>query len=305
MATDDCQPLMPSYSSTNRIRRIDVATPNSAPLGKPRWCDLWTSDVEGSRRFYPQLFGWEALEPDPRYGGYFNFARHGAWTAGCMGPMGDMKANDTWKPYFNTDNIEATLEQAEAAGANVQSGAMPVGDLGLQAVVTDPYGAVFGLWQPGAFAGFSVIGQPGAPSWFELHTREHAGSVAFYREVLGHEIDPVSDTDEFRYSTFRSPGSPEGFRRHRRLPPLASRRCRLLGDLLACGRHQCRCGRGKVAGWRAEPGSRRHPLWDTDDRGGPGWGRVQTARQLLRERLESREMDPRSAGPARISQDGA
>ena len=27
--------------------------------GSPCWADLWTSDVEGSRRFYSELFGWE------------------------------------------------------------------------------------------------------------------------------------------------------------------------------------------------------------------------------------------------------
>jgi predicted enzyme related to lactoylglutathione lyase len=172
---------------------------------------LWTSDVEGSRRFYSQLFGWEALEPNPHFGGYFNFARQGAWTAGGMGSMGDMKADNTWKPYFCTDDIEAAVDRAQVAGASIHSGAMPVADLGTQAVLADPTGAVFGLWQPGSFAGFSVIGEHGAPSWFELHTRDYARAVAFYRDLFGYEINPVSDTDEFRYFTFRSSGSDEDY----------------------------------------------------------------------------------------------
>jgi predicted enzyme related to lactoylglutathione lyase len=184
-----------------------MTTHTNFPVGAPCWADLWTSDVEGTRRFYSQLFGWEALEPDPNYGGYFIFARDGAWTAGCMGSMGDMKADDTWKPYLSTDDIEGTLKKMEAAGAQVASGAMAVGDLGVQAVVTDPTGAVVGLWQPGTWPGFGVIGEHAAPSWFELHSRDHAGAVAFYREVFGFEMNTVSDTDDFRYTTFRVPGS--------------------------------------------------------------------------------------------------
>ncbi len=29
----------------------------TAPAGAPCWVDLWTSDVEGSRRFYGRVFG--------------------------------------------------------------------------------------------------------------------------------------------------------------------------------------------------------------------------------------------------------
>ena len=43
------------------------------PVGAPCWADLWTSDVAGSRAFYSALFGWEAQEPSPEFGGYFMF----------------------------------------------------------------------------------------------------------------------------------------------------------------------------------------------------------------------------------------
>jgi predicted enzyme related to lactoylglutathione lyase len=188
-----------------------MTTRQSTPVGAPCWIDLWTTDVEGSRSFYSQLFGWNALEPSPEFGGYWMFDREGSPIAGGMGSMGDMIANNTWKPYFCTEDIEVSLKKAEAAGATSQGGAMPVADLGVQAVLNDPTGAVFGLWQPGAFDGFHVLEEHAAPSWFELHTRDHATSVAFYRDLFGHEIVPVSDTDEFRYFTFRKPGSGEDF----------------------------------------------------------------------------------------------
>src|SRR5664280_3734977 len=49
-----------------------MPTRESAPLGAPCWTDLWASDVEGSRKFYSDLFGWEAQEPSPEFGGYFS-----------------------------------------------------------------------------------------------------------------------------------------------------------------------------------------------------------------------------------------
>jgi hypothetical protein len=182
-----------------------MPTRDSAPIGSPCWADLWTSDVGGSRKFYGELFGWEAQEPSPEFGGYFMFTRNGVPTAGAMGDMGDMPATDTWKIYLDTDDIAKTLQAVEAEGAQVIAPAMPVADLGTQAVLIDPTGAHLGAWQAGTFPGFTVLNEHGAPSWFELHTRDHATAVSFYRSVFRWDTDTVSDSDEFRYTTMRNP----------------------------------------------------------------------------------------------------
>ncbi len=184
-----------------------MTTRDTAPLGAPCWTDLWTSDVEGSRRFYSELFGWEAQEPSEEFGGYFMFTRNGVPTAGGMGSMGDMAADDSWKIYLDTDDIAKTLQAAESEGAQIVSPAMAVADLGTQAVLIDPTGAQLGTWQAGTFPGFTVLGEHGAPSWFELFTRDHAGAVDFYRSVFHWETQSVSDSDEFRYAVMKDPGT--------------------------------------------------------------------------------------------------
>jgi predicted enzyme related to lactoylglutathione lyase len=172
-----------------------MVTRDSAPIGSPCWTDLWTSDVEGSRTFYSQLFGWEAQEPSPEFGGYFMFTRAGVPVAGAMGDMGEMSANDTWTIYLTTDDIAKTTAAAQAEGGNIANPAMAVADLGIQAVFTDPTGAHLGMWEPGTFPGFTVISESNAPSWFELHTRWDTTSVG--------------DSDEFRYTTMRDPAGGE------------------------------------------------------------------------------------------------
>lgn len=182
-----------------------MTTRDTAPVGAPCWADLWTSDVDGSRRFYAELFGWEAAEPSAEFGGYFMFLRDGVPVAGGMGSMGDAQADDTWKIYLATEDIAKVAEVAEAEGATVLAPPMAVADLGSQAVLVDPTGATVGAWQPGSFNGFTVLGEHGAPSWFELHTRDHAGAVAFYRTVFGWDTVAAGDTDEFRYTMARPP----------------------------------------------------------------------------------------------------
>ena len=55
------------------------------------------------------------------------------------------------------------------------------------AVVTDPGGDAIGIWQPGLHKGFGIFGEPGTPSWFELHTRElrRVGAVLPGRVQVG------------------------------------------------------------------------------------------------------------------------
>jgi uncharacterized protein len=182
-----------------------VTTRDHAPVGAPCWTDLWTSDVDGSRRFYSELFGWEALEPSPEFGGYFMFARNGMPTAGGMGDMGDMKADNTWKVYLQTDDLERVVKDVASQGGEVQSPASAVADLGSQAVFTDPTGAQLGAWQPGTFPGILVLAEHGAPSWFELQTNDFAKATDFYRSVFRWETTTIGDSDEFRYAVMRNP----------------------------------------------------------------------------------------------------
>jgi predicted enzyme related to lactoylglutathione lyase len=185
-----------------------MPTRQSAPLGSPCWADLWTSDVAGSRAFYAEVFGWEAQEPNPQFEGYFMFTRDGVPVAGAMGDMGGMPATNTWKLYLNTDDLSKALQVATAEGAQLLLPAIPVADLGSQAVLIDPNGGHLGIWEPGTFPGFTVLGEHGAPSWFELQTRDYLGATHFYRSVFHWEIeetDAVAENVPFRYALVRNP----------------------------------------------------------------------------------------------------
>jgi hypothetical protein len=192
-------------TTANALREEEhtMTTRQSAPPGAPCWADLWTSDVDGSRAFYAELFGWTAEEPSPEFGGYFMFTRNGVPMCGGMGDMDDMPADNTWKIYLSTPDIDTVVQTTAAEGGQVMFPPMPIADLGIQTVITDATGAVVGAWQPGTFPGFTVLEEDGTPDWFELFTRDQAKSLAFYGSVFGWTIDVVGDTDEFRYAVMR------------------------------------------------------------------------------------------------------
>ncbi|MEA2670901.1 MAG: hypothetical protein QOG45_1121 [Chloroflexota bacterium] len=67
-------------------------------------------------------------------------------------------------------------------------------------------GAHLGVWRPGTLPGFTVLSEPGALSWFELHTpwwpRPRRRLLPF-GVPLGHAT--VAATDQCRYTTMRHP----------------------------------------------------------------------------------------------------
>ena len=183
-----------------------MPTRDETPNGAPVWVDLMTRDQAGAFAFYGRLLGWDHEEPNPDFGGYTNLTLDGTRIAGCMGSM-DPDLPDVWSVYLATDDIARTARDAVAHGGGVIVEPMPVGDLGWMAVLLDASGASIGAWQPGLHRGFGVVEDPGAPAWFELHTRDHATACAFYREVFGWDIEVASDTPEFRYSVFARDGA--------------------------------------------------------------------------------------------------
>jgi uncharacterized protein len=173
----------------------------SAPNGAPCWIDIMTSNPDATRSFYESLFGWTTIDPGPDYGGYVNFHLDGEPVAGCMKNTPEMQMPDVWSVYLATDDAKATVDAAAAHGGGVIVPAMDVLELGTMAVVSDAGQAAIGLWQPNQFPGITVLAEPGAPGWFELHTRDYDAALQFYRDVFGWDTFAVSDVPEFRYTT--------------------------------------------------------------------------------------------------------
>jgi predicted enzyme related to lactoylglutathione lyase len=87
---------------------------------------------------------------------------------------------------------------------------MTVGDKGRLAVISDPGGAVVGLWEPGEHRGFGLTAEVGAPAWHELYARSYAAQLAFYTSVFRWNTQVLGDTADFRYTTFGPAEAPAG-----------------------------------------------------------------------------------------------
>jgi predicted enzyme related to lactoylglutathione lyase len=116
------------------------------------WADLATNDVDGARRFYDDLFdSWTFQKwAEPRNGDDFHIVQTGGEMGGGIMAHQAVKAGHmppAWCIYVHVDNVAAYVEKIVAAGGKVHAGVSEVPGAGTFAVVADPFGATFSLWQ--------------------------------------------------------------------------------------------------------------------------------------------------------------
>ena len=160
--------------------KLDKAVP-----GGPCWTELGTSDLDAAKRFYTNIFGWRP-ETDPRQeaGGY-TIAHLGEAPVAALTPLYEESQPLAWNVSFWVPDADAAVAAVRAAGGTVLLEPMDVFDLGRFAVVTDPGGAAFQLWQARSFPGAGLFNAPGSLGWVELMTRDPVAVTAFYRTVFG------------------------------------------------------------------------------------------------------------------------
>ncbi|SDF62294.1 VOC family protein [Klenkia brasiliensis] len=170
------------------------------PAGTPCWIDLASTDLPAARTFYAEVFGWHLPEGVAAFGGYASADIDGARVAG-LGPTVREGQPSAWLTYVATDDLEASLATARSAGATVHAGPDQVGPLGSLAVLADPTGAVFGLWQAGQHPGVERYNEHGSLVWNEAAVTDPAAAREFYTALFGWSWDQVEGMDD--YQTFR------------------------------------------------------------------------------------------------------
>lgn len=155
--------------------------------GVPCWIDTSQPDPDAARSFYGGLFGWEFEDamPPGSPGKYFMARIRGGDVAAVGSIPEGAPAAAMWNSYIWVDNADETAAKARDAGGEVAMAPFDVLDAGRMAVLTDPEGATFCVWQPQNHKGAKVVNEHGALNFNTLATRDPASAEAFYGAVFG------------------------------------------------------------------------------------------------------------------------
>jgi predicted enzyme related to lactoylglutathione lyase len=155
--------------------------------GVPCWVDTSQADPRAALPFYAGLFGWQFEDVMPEgFGGSYFIGRIGGGDVAAVGSIPEgAPPMAMWSTYVWVASTDETASKVRAAGGTVVTEPFDVMDAGRMAVIADPEGAVFCVWQAKSHRGAKIVNEHGSLNFNGLATRDPVGAKAFYGAVFG------------------------------------------------------------------------------------------------------------------------
>jgi uncharacterized protein len=162
------------------------------PAGSFCWIELATTDQKAAKNFYSALFGWDPQDspmgPDDFYT-MFKLESRDAAAGYTLRP--DQRAQGVpahWMLYIAVDNADQAVNQVKQLGGTVLAPAFDVMEFGRMAVIQDPTGAHFCVWQARKNTGLGIAHVAGTLCWADLSTPDPKRAAHFYSGLFGWQI---------------------------------------------------------------------------------------------------------------------
>jgi uncharacterized protein len=174
------------------------------------WVDLTTSDADGAKQFYGDLFGWEFEDNEMPGGGgtYTMCVVDGSYVAAI--PPATDQFPPHWNTYVTVANADESSAKARDLGATIIEQPFDIGEAGRMALLIDPTGAALCLWQAYDSIGATRVNDPGSLTWNELHTPDPDAALAFYTGLFGWTAEEMDTQGGPRYAVVNNGGRRNG-----------------------------------------------------------------------------------------------
>ncbi|HEX4034354.1 MAG TPA: VOC family protein [Solirubrobacteraceae bacterium] len=165
------------------------------------WVDLASSDQPAAKEFYAGLLGWEAEDIPVGDEAVYSMMSVGGKRVAAIGPQGETQreagAPAAWQSYVTVESADAAAARASELGATVVADPFDVFDVGRMAVIRDPQGAFFSVWEPRSTIGAELVNAPGAFVWNELSSPDTVAASEFYGGLFGWDVAPFEGMDNY------------------------------------------------------------------------------------------------------------
>ena len=150
------------------------------------WYELMTTDLDAAKAFYSTVVGWKTHDSGMPGMKYELFGVDGKDVGGMMGMPGPgMKP--AWMAHIYTEDVDAAVKAVTERGGSIFRPPTDIPNVGRFAVVSDPQGAAYLLFQPGG-TGMPPMLAPnavGSVGWHELGTTDWEKAWDFYSGLYG------------------------------------------------------------------------------------------------------------------------
>ena len=182
-------------SDTNLPALVSPSTPSRLP-GKMVFAALVTPNLVAAEKFYTNLFGWQFQNA---YSGRVLIGQaslNGRVVAAVVQREMQPGQWPAWRSFLSTTDVDTSVQVAVQNGASVLVKPHDIANIGRDALLLDPQGAVFGMLNSSSGDPADRLASPGEWIWSSLVTTDPAADAAFYKTVFGYDTyDPADPVD--------------------------------------------------------------------------------------------------------------
>jgi predicted enzyme related to lactoylglutathione lyase len=169
-----------------------MANIDKHPAGSFCWIELHTTDQAAAKTFYGSLFGWaphdNPMGPNDYYTEFKLQSREAAAACTLRPDERSQGIPPYWMIYISVDSADVASLKAQQLGGKTFAPPFDVMDAGRMAVVEDPTGAVFCVWQANKNAGIGISQVNGTLCWADLSTPDTKRASDFYSGLFGWQL---------------------------------------------------------------------------------------------------------------------
>jgi predicted enzyme related to lactoylglutathione lyase len=182
----------------------------SYPPGTFSWAELATSDADGAKAFYSGLFGWELEDNSVGDDMVYTMARLGGKSVAAMFKQHEREQGipPHWNSYVTVESADDSAARAKELGGTVLFDPFDVMEVGRMAVIQDPTGAIFQVWEPRQSIGAERVNDVGSLTWNDLATPDPDAAQSFYAGLFGWEFQKMSP--DYDYWVIQNGGRANG-----------------------------------------------------------------------------------------------
>jgi uncharacterized protein len=149
------------------------------------WVELATKDGPAAKKFYTSLFDW-GVNDIPSEAGTYSMVQKKGKDAGALYELGREQQGvpSHWNAYVCVESADDTAAKAKKLGGTIAMEPFDVMEHGRMAIIQDPTGATFSIWQPKEHRGAQVVNEPGSFCWNELYTTDPKRAGDFYSNLF-------------------------------------------------------------------------------------------------------------------------
>lgn len=158
------------------------------PIGAPFWIETLQPSVADAVEFYTRLFDWTVDDPDENNRALVARldGRRAAGIRACPESV-----PPTWLIHVRVEDIDDTIEEAQAAGGSCLLPSLGRSKGGRAAILADPSGIPFCVNDGGSAEGVETSAEAGAWSMASLHSPDRESARAFYGAIFGWQLEDV------------------------------------------------------------------------------------------------------------------